>query len=388
MTAELIYLDYAATSPVDPEVVAEMSTCLTSDGAFGNAASAHAAGALARQRIDAARSRIGGLVNASGDRLVFTSGGTEANNLALFGVLGRDQGPAHLITTAIEHRSVLDTAAELEARGVEVTRLQCDPCGVVMPEQVADALRPETRLVSVMQVNNELGSIQDIEAVARICRDACVPLHVDAAQGAGKVPLRIEGWGLDLCTLTAHKLNGPKGIGALWIRPGLELSPMILGGDRQLGARAGTLATHQIAGFGKAFELAGQLDEAGRFEDLREQLWQGLGGMADVRRNGDPATSAPHILSVSFAGVAGESLRFALADIAVSAGSACTSNDPSPSHVLRCLGHSDQLAESTLRFGVGRFTTEAEIARAVERIGTEVGRLREIGAGAPEWCSN
>jgi cysteine desulfurase len=282
---------------------------------------------------------------------------------------------------------VLDTAAALERDGVAVTRLDCDANGIVAPEQIAAALRPETRLVSVMQVNNEVGSIQDIAAVASVCKEAGVPLHVDAAQGAGKVSLDIAAWGLDLCSLTAHKLNGPKGVGALFIRSGIDLAPMIHGGETALGVRAGTLATHQIAGFGKAYEIAARTDEAPKLAELRERLWHGLAAIDRVMRHGDPGRSAPHILSVSFPGVAGESLKLALADLAVSAGSACTSNEPAPSHVLRALGLSDPLAESTLRFGVGRFTTAAEIDAAIGRIGTEVGRLRAIAAGAPDWCS-
>lgn len=383
----MIYLDYAATSPVDPEVAGVMVACLTADGAFANAASTHAAGVLAKRLIDEARVRVGALVNAPPDRLVFTSGATEANNLALQGVFGIGRGAGHLITTTIEHRSVLDTADALEKGGVAVTRLDCDANGIVAVERVAAALRPDTRLVSMMQVNNEVGSIQDIEAVAAVCKDAGVLLHVDAAQAAGKVPLDIGAWGIDLCSLTAHKLNGPKGVGALFIREGIDLTPMIHGGEAALGVRAGTLATHQVAGFGKACEIAARLDEAPRLAALRDRLWQGLAAIDRVKRHGDPGRSAPHILCVSFPGVAGESLRFALADFAVSSGSACTSNEPAPSHVLRALGLSDPLAESTLRFGVGRYTTAAEIDTAIGRIGAEVGRLRTIAAGAPDWCS-
>lgn len=379
----MIYLDYAATSPVDPAVAEAMAACLTSGGAFGNPASPHAAGAAAQAIVETARGRIGALVGAAGERLVFTAGATEANNLALKGVLRPGD---HLVTTAIEHRSVLDTAAALQASGVTVTRVACDAYGLVSADSIRAALVPETRLVSVMQVNNEIGSIQHIEAVAAVCRDAGVPLHVDAAQGAGKVPLDIEGWGIGLCSLTAHKLNGPKGIGALYVRRGIELSPLIHGGEAALGARAGTLPTHQIAGFGKAFELAALRNEPTALAALRDRLWQGLSSIPDVRRHGDPARSAPHILSVGFPGVEGESLRYALSDIAVSAGSACTSNDAEPSHVLRSLGLSDALAESTLRFGVGRFTTAAEIDAAAERVRAEVDRLREIAAGAPQWC--
>jgi cysteine desulfurase len=388
MAESPIYLDYAATSPVDPVVAEVIAACLALDGPFGNAASPHAAGAAAREVIDRARQQIGGLVNAPGDRLIFTSGATEANNIALKGMLHLGAGPRHLVTSRIEHRSVLDTAGALAAGGVRVTELDCDASGVVAPERLADALRPETRLVSIMQVNNEIGSVQDIETIAAICREARVPLHVDAAQGAGKVPLDIEGWGIALCSLTAHKVNGPKGVGALYVREGVELAPFLHGGEAALGVRAGTFPTHQIAGFGAAFELAAARDEGPEIAALRDRLWQGLSGIPGIRRNGDAPRSAPHILNVSLPGVEGESLRLALADIAVSAGSACTSASSAPSHVLSSLGLSDVLAESSLRFGVGRFTTAAEIDTAVARVKTEVGRLRAIAAGAPDWCSS
>jgi cysteine desulfurase len=388
MSETQIYLDYAATSPVDPAVAATIGACLTLDGAYANPASPHAAGRAAKRVIDEAREWIGSLVHAPGDRLVFTSGATEANNIALKGLLGHVAGPRHLITSRIEHRSVLDTAAALAAEGVELTLLDCDAAGIVAPEQVADALRPETRLVSVMQVNNEIGSVQNIQAIAELCRAAGVPLHVDAAQGAGKVPLDIAGWGIDLCSLTAHKLNGPKGVGALFVRAGLELTPFLHGGEAALGIRAGTLPTHQIAGFGKAFELAAAAAEGPALAALRERLWRGLAAESGARRNGDPTTSAPHILNVSFPGVEGESLRLALADLAVSAGSACTSARPEPSHVLSSLGLSDTLAESSLRFGVGRFTTEAEVDLAAQRVTAEVLRLRAIAGRAPDWCSS
>lgn len=387
MTDAPIYLDYAATSPVDPRVAAVMQACLLADGAFANPSSAHAAGRAARRIIDEAREQIGALVQAPAGRLLFTSGATEANNIALRGLLAAGREPGHLVSSRIEHRSVLDTALALRNAGVGLTLLDCDRHGIVSPGQVAAAITPHTRLVSIMQVNNEIGSVQDIEAIAAVCRDAGVPLHVDAAQGAGKLSLDIAGWGVDLCSLTAHKLNGPKGVGALYVREGLKLAPFLYGGAAELGIRAGTLATHQIAGFGEAFALAAALDEGARLAGLRERLWDGLSGIAGVRRNGDPARSAPHILSVSFPGVEGESLRFALADIAVSAGSACTSAIPAPSHVLSSLGLSDALAESSLRFGVGRFTTEAEVDAAAGRVRLEVGRLREIAKRAPDWCS-
>jgi cysteine desulfurase len=388
MTEARIYLDYAATSPVDPAVADAMWACLLPDGEFGNPASPHFAGLAARRVIDDARDSIGALLNASAERLLFTSGATEANNIALSCRFRHEREARHLVTSRIEHRSVLDTAAALEREGIEVTRLDCDAHGIVAPDSVAQAIKPTTGLVSIMQVNNEIGTIQDIAAIAAVCRDAGVPLHVDAAQGAGKVPLDILGWGVDLCSLTAHKLNGPKGIGALYVSERVELAPLLYGGEAALGIRAGTMPTHQIAGFGRAFALAQANDESGRLRRLRERLWQGLAAIPGSRRNGDAARTAPHILSVSFPGVEGESLRFALSDIAVSAGSACTSASPAPSHVLSSLGLSDVLAESTLRFGVGRFTTESEVDTAIARVTAEVTRLREIAAGAPIWCSS
>ena len=381
----MIYLDYAATSPVDPQVAEAMASCLTREGAFANPASAHVAGRAARRIVDRAREHIGALVNASPRQLVFTSGATEANNLALKGMLAAG---GQLITTRIEHRSVLDPAEWLAARGVEVRLLDCDRDGIVAPGQVAAAIGPDTRLVSVMHVNNEIGSVQDIAGIAGVCRDAGVPLHVDAAQAAGKVPLDIEGLGIDLCSLTAHKLNGPKGIGALFVRPGLPLEPLISGGEAELGVRAGTLPTHQIAGFGKAFELATGGSEVSRLAAQRERLWERVKLIPGARRNGSRERSAPHILNVSFPGVEGESLRLALEDLAVSAGSACTSRSAEPSHVLRSLGLSDVLAESSLRFSVGRFTTDEEIDRAAERVRAEVESLRGVSEGSPDWCSS
>lgn len=383
-----IYLDYAATSPVDPEVADAMLACMRLGGSFANPASAHAAGRAARRIVDEAAARVAALVKAPPERLVFTSGATEANNLALKGLLGGPAGDgAHLVTTRIEHRSVLDSAAALAAAGVDATLLDCDALGIVDPAAVAAAIRPATRLVSVMLVNNEIGTIQPIEAIAAVCRDAGVPLHVDAAQGAGRVPLDIEGFGIDLCSLTAHKVNGPKGVGALFVRAGLALQAQQHGGEAALGIRAGTLPTHQIAGFGKAFEIARIRDEAPSIGRLRDRLWQGLARIPGCRRNGDPVRCAPHILNLSFPGVEGESLRLALQDIAVSAGSACTSASPAPSHVLSSLGLSDALAESSLRFGIGRFTTEDEIDRAISRVTAEVARLRDVAEGSPDWCS-
>jgi cysteine desulfurase len=388
MTEARIFLDYASTSPVDLRVAEAMHACLTIDGSFGNPASPHGAGQDARRVIEVARSEIGKLINADGSRLVFTSGATEANNLALSGFLGQLESEAGLITTAIEHRSVLDAARFLEAGGVRLTVVPADANGIVSPAAIREAIQPYTRLVSVMHVNNEIGTVQPIGEIAAVCRDAGVALHVDAAQAAGKVPLDVEGWRIDLCSLTAHKVNGPKGIGALYVREGLTLAPMIHGGDASLGIRAGTIPTHQVAGFGKAFQIARERPDIEHLAGLRDLLWHGLAGIGGATRHGDAVRVAPHILSVSFAGAEGESLRQALSDIAVSAGSACTSNDPAPSHVLRSLGLSDVRAESTLRFGVGRFTTSNEVERVIERVATEVARLRALGKGAPDWCSS
>lgn len=382
-----IYLDYAATSPVDPAVFAAMQACLLPDGSFANPASPHAAGRAALELVEHSRSTIARVIGADPGRLVFTSGATEANNIALTGILRRARRPVHAITSSIEHRSVLDVIAVFEQRGVGVTRLACDEAGRVNPEELRAAIRPDTRLVSIMLVNNEIGSVQDIRTIAGICRAAGVPLHVDAAQGAGKIPFHVDSWGVDLCSLTAHKVCGPKGIGALYVRAGLELAPFVRGGAAALGLRAGTLPTHQIAGFGKAFELVASLEESDRLARLREELWTGLAGIPGARRNGRPETSAPHILSVSFPGVEGEALLAALPEIAVSAGSACTSAHPEPSHVLGSLGLSDTLAESTLRFGVGRFTSADEIRLATGRVSAAVARLRQVASGAPDWCS-
>ena len=388
MSARPLYLDNAATTAVDPEVIAAMTACLGSDGSFENPSSSHPGGARARQLVEDARERIASLVNAAPDEIVFTSGATESNNLAILGSFDADpRSQKHIVTTRIEHHSVLDTAHALEARGVEVTRLDCDAEGVVTTGQVLDAITDATALVSIMHVNNEIGAIQDIEAIAQACASRGVRLHVDAAQSAGKIPLDLGGWGVDLCSLTAHKAHGPKGIGALYVAAGVTLAPQLHGGEQERGLRAGTLATHQIVGMGKTFELARPERDGPRLAKLRDRLWSGLGEIDGIRLNGCRERSAPHILNVCFPGIEGESLRLALADIAVSAGSACASDDPEPSHVLSSLGLSDALAQSSLRLSVGRFTELADVDRAVERIGAEVARLRTLADGAPAWCS-
>jgi cysteine desulfurase len=381
-----IYLDYAATSPIDPIVAAEMLECLRS--VYANPSSVHAPGRHARKLVERAREQIAARVGVAPSRIFFTSGATEANNLALHGLLarsGRDR--RQLVTSRIEHKSLLDKARALQMSGVEVTYIDCGADGTIDPERVAGALSERTALVSIMHVNNETGMIQDIEAIAAACGARKIPLHVDAAQSAGKLPLALERSRIDLCSLTAHKVCGPKGVGALYVAEGVNLSPLMYGGEQERGLRPGTLPTHQIIGMGKAYELADPRLEGPRLAALRDRLRDAILRIQNVRENGDPRRRAPHLLNVTFPGAEGESLRLALADLAVSAGSACTADSPEASHVLRAMGLSDTLAASSLRFSVGRFTTEAEVVRAAARVTTEVARLRALAAGAPAWCS-
>jgi len=380
-----IYLDYAATSPLDPAVAAAMSDCLAHE--FGNPSSQHAAGKRARALVEAARAEVAARVGAAAERIFFTSGATEANNLALKGSLARRGARAHLVTSTIEHRSVLDAARALEQAGVAVTYVPADSLGRVAPDDVARALRAETALVSIMHVNNETGVIQDVDSIGALCRARGVPLHVDAAQSVGKVPLDVGASPIAVCSLTAHKVCGPKGVGALYVAEGVSLAPQMHGGEQEHGLRAGTLATHQAVGMGKAYALADPEREAPRLAALRDALWERLRAIPGVRQNGDPQRRAPHVLNVTFPGVEGESLRFALGDVAVSAGSACSADSPEASHVLTGMGLSDALASSSLRFSVGRFTTEAEIGLAAARVVAEVERLRARARGAPEWCT-
>jgi cysteine desulfurase len=386
MSDQEIYLDYAATSPVDPAVTAAMLECLQHE--FGNPSSQHAAGRRARDLVEAARAAVGARVGAAPERLTFTSGATEANNLALKGVLRRQRtARPHLVTSRIEHKSVLDAARVLESEGVAVTYVDAEADGSVDPTRVGAAIRAETALVSIMHVNNETGVIQDVNAIGALCRERGVPFHVDAAQSVGKLPLRLGSAPIDLCSLTAHKLCGPKGVGALYVAPNTLLEAQLHGGEQERGLRAGTLATHQIVGMGRAYELADPQIEAPRLAALRDQLWQALAGIAGVRQNGAPGRRAAHVLNVVFPGVDGESLRFALGGVAVSAGSACASDSPEASHVLTGMGLSDTLAASSLRFSVGRFTTEAEVRRAASMVAAAVNRLRSVAKSAPAWCS-
>ena len=381
-----IYLDYAATSPLDPAVLAAMTSCL--EHSFANPSSQHAAGRRARELVEAAREQVALRVGAPPARIFFTSGATESNNLALHGMLAnRSDVRPHFVTTRIEHKSVLDPARALQARGVEVTYVDSEPSGAVDPERIAAAIGERTALVSVMHVNNETGVIQDVASIGAICRGRGVPLHVDAAQSVGKLPLALAQAPIDLCSLTAHKLCGPKGVGALYLAAGVRPAPLMQGGEQEQGFRPGTLPTHQIVGMGKAYELADPAREAPRLAALRDRLWEALAAIPNARQNGDPARRAPHVLNVTFPGAEGESLRLALADLAVSAGSACAADSPDASHVLTAMGLSDVLAASSLRFSVGRFTSENEVRRAAERVAAEVAVLRALGGGAPAWCS-
>ena len=386
MTSREIYLDYAATAPLDSRVGEAMRECMMQE--FGNPSSQHAAGRRARSLVEAARAAVAARVGAPSERIVFTSGATESNNLALQGVLRRSRGRrVHLVTSRIEHKSVLDVARALESDGIAVTQVAATAGGYVDPERVVEALTPDTQLVSIMHVNNETGVIQDVQAIGAECRARGVLFHVDAAQSVGKLPLDLSAAPIDLCSLTAHKVCGPKGVGALYVAPRVTLVPQLHGGEQERGLRAGTLATHQIVGMGKAYELADPEREAPAFAALRDRLWQELREIAGARQNGAPERRAAHVLNATFPGVDGESLRFELRDVAVSAGSACAADSPEASHVLTGMGLSDVLAGSSLRFSVGRFTTEADVVAAAKTVAAAVARLRGLAKSAPAWCS-
>ena len=363
-----------------------MADCLTREGAFGNPASSHEFGDAARALVEAARTQVAAAVGAAPADVIWTSGATEANNLALLGVADyyREAG-RHIVTARTEHKAVLDPCRELERRGWRVTYLRPDRSGAVDPAQVAAALQPDTVLVSVMHVNNEIGVIQDVAAIAEACaRHGKVRLHVDAAQSVGKCAIEYERWGLDLMSLSAHKAYGPKGVGALLASRGrgIQLRALQFGGGQERNLRSGTLATHQVVGMGTAFELAtaARTEECARIAGLRDRLWQGIDSLGGVLRNGDTARTVAHLLNVSIEDVEGESL---LADlqpfIAVSTGSACTSAVREPSYVLRALGRDERLAESSLRFSLGRFSTGADVDTAITAVESAVRRLRAIG---------
>ena len=381
-----VYLDSAATTPIDPRVATVMTQILRSAEEFGNPASAtHEYGDRASEIVDAARERVAAAVGAASADVVWTSGATEANNLAIFGVTAyyANQG-RHIITARTEHKAVIDPCWELERRGWRVTWLTPGSDGLVAAEQVEAALQADTILVSLMHVNNEIGVIQDIRGIAAVCaRHDGARLHVDAAQSVGKVPLDFAATGADLMSLSAHKAYGPKGIGALLVsqRRGVRLEARQFGGGQERGLRSGTVAPHQLVGMATAFTLASQelAQESQRVAALRRRLWDGISALGGVLRNGTEEGTVPQLLNASFEDVEGEALLAAVSElIAVSGGSACTSASNEPSYVLRALGRSDRLADSSLRFGLGRFTHEADVDQAITAVGNAVTRLRKI----------
>ncbi|EGR1036428.1 TPA: IscS subfamily cysteine desulfurase [Vibrio cholerae] len=383
-----IYLDYSATCPVDPRVAEKMVQYMTMDGTFGNPASrSHRYGWQAEEAVDTAREQIASLLNADPREIVFTSGATESDNLAIKGVAHfyNKQGK-HIITSKTEHKAVLDTMRQLEREGFEVTYLDPESNGLIDLAKLEAAMRDDTILVSIMHVNNEIGVVQDIAAIGELCRSRKVVFHVDAAQSAGKVAIDVQEMKVDLISLSAHKAYGPKGIGALYVRrkPRIRLEAQMHGGGHERGFRSGTLPTHQIVGMGEAFRIAKeelQQDYVHALK-LRNRLLDGIKDMEAVTINGDLDQRVPHNLNVSFAFVEGESLLMALKDLAVSSGSACTSASLEPSYVLRALGLNDELAHSSIRFSFGRFTTEAEIDYAIELIRVAVDKLRAM---SPLW---
>lgn len=381
-----VYLDYSATTPVDPRVVDAMLPWLSQR--FGNPASrSHAYGWDAEEAVENARAEVASLVGCDAKDLVWTSGATESINLALKGVAGfyKDKG-RHLVTVRTEHKATLDTMRELEREGFEVTYLDVAENGLIDLGTLEASLRPDTLLVSVMYVNNEIGVIQDIPAIGKLCRERGIFFHVDSAQATGKVAIDLSTLPVDLMSFSAHKTYGPKGVGALFVRrkPRVRIDAQIHGGGHERGMRSGTLPTHQIVGMGEAFRLAREemAVENERIRVLRDRLYRGITGMEEVYINGDMEHRVPHNLNASFNYVEGESLIMAVKDLAVSSGSACTSASLEPSYVLRALGRSDELAHSSIRFSVGRFTTEAEIDFAVALLRDKVGRLREM---SPLW---
>nr|WP_321272905.1 IscS subfamily cysteine desulfurase [uncultured Tolumonas sp.] len=383
-----IYLDYSATCPVDPRVAEKMMQCLTLDGNFGNPASrSHRFGWQAEEAIDEARNNIADLIGADPREIVFTSGATESNNLAIKGAAHFyvKQGK-HIITSKTEHKAVLDTCRHLESEGYEVTYLEPQSNGLFTLQQIEAAMRPDTILVSIMHVNNEIGVIQDLAAIGELCRARKILFHVDAAQSAGKVEIDVDAMKIDLLSLSAHKAYGPKGIGALYVRrkPRVRLEAQMHGGGHERGMRSGTLPTHQIVGMGEAFRIAKleMADESVRIKALRDRLYNGLKDIEQVFVNGSMEHRVAGNLNISFAYVEGESLMMALKDLAVSSGSACTSASLEPSYVLRALGLNDELAHSSIRFSIGRFTTEEEIDYAIGLIRNSIGKLRDL---SPLW---
>ena len=382
------YLDYSATTPVDPRVAKKMCDCLTLEGTFGNPASrSHEFGWDAEKLVDQARIDVADLIHANPKEIVFTSGATESNNLAIKGAAHfYHKKGKHIITLKTEHKAVLDTCRQLEREGYEVTYMDPEPNGLLDLDKFKAAIREDTIIASIMHVNNEIGVIQDITAIGEICRENKVIFHVDAAQSAGKVPIDMESMKVDLMSFSAHKIYGPKGVGALYVRrkPRIRLEAQMHGGGHERGMRSGTLATHQIVGLGEAFRLAKEEMQADndKILRLRNKLWDGLKDMEEVYLNGDLEQRVSGNLNVSFNFVEGESLMMALSDMAVSSGSACTSASLEPSYVLRALGREDELAHSSLRFSFGRFSTEEEVDYVLSKVKEQVERLRDL---SPLW---
>ncbi|QUM82144.1 IscS subfamily cysteine desulfurase [Moritella sp. 5] len=383
-----IYLDYSATTPVDPRVAEKMMQCLTMDGIFGNPASrSHRFGWQAEEAVDIARNQIADLVNADPREVVITSGATESNNLAIKGAAHfYNKKGKHIITSKIEHKAVLDTCRQLEREGYEVTYLDPTPEGLITVEILEAAIREDTIIVSIMHVNNEIGAINDIAALGELCRSKKVLFHVDAAQSAGKLPIDFSELKVDMLSVSAHKIYGPKGIGALYVqrKPRIRLEAQMHGGGHERGMRSGTLPTHQIVGMGEAFRIAKEemQKDNDHAEALRKRFWAGIAGIEEVYLNGHAEQRIVSNLNVSFNFVEGESLMMALKDLAVSSGSACTSASLEPSYVLRALGLNDEMAHSSIRFSFGRFTTEEEVDYATSIIEENISKLREM---SPLW---
>jgi cysteine desulfurase len=383
-----IYMDYAATTPVDPRVAEKMMQFLTPEGEFGNPASrSHAFGWHAEEAVETARQQIADLVNANSKEIIFTSGATESDNLAIKGAAHFYQKKGkHIVTSKTEHKAVLDTCRHLEREGFEVTYLDPEPNGRIDLDKLKAALRDDTIVVSIMHVNNEIGVIQDIAAIGEITREKGIIFHVDAAQSAGKVPIDLETMKVDLMSFSGHKIYGPKGIGALYVRrkPRVRLEAQMHGGGHERGMRSGTLPTHQIVGMGEAFRIAKEQmqEDNRRITQLRDKLYNSLQDIEEVYLNGDLEHQVPNILNISFNFVEGESLIMALKGIAVSSGSACTSASLEPSYVLRALGRNDELAHSSIRFSIGRFTTDEDIDYAIDLVHKAIAKLREL---SPLW---
>jgi cysteine desulfurase len=381
-----IYLDYAATTPVDRSVAEAMAGCLGADGDFGNPSSIHSFGQRAAARVETARAQVAALLMAQPEEIIFTSGATESNNLAVLGIArsNADRG-RHIVTSRIEHKAVLDPCKRLEKEGFSVTYLTPDRSGRITADAVRAALRPDTLLVSIMFANNEIGVVQDIAEIGAMCHERGVAFHTDAAQAVGKIAVDVSHLPVDVLSFTAHKLYGPKGVGALFVRKAFRpfLQAVTFGGGQERGLRPGTLATHQIVGLGAACELARRLQpvEAARLATLRDRLWEGIADLGGVHLNGESAARLPGILNVSFEGVEGESLVMGLGELAISTGSACNSASAEPSYVLRALGRDTQLAQSSLRFSLGRFSTAFDVETAINSVNREVRRLRALSPG-------